>query len=112
MKFVSKSLLVAALLMSIAPAAARASDCHVRRPYYHGWRYHDVVRDRRDLRADWRDVGRDRIQLRRDIAYGNWYAARAQRADIARELRDIHADRRDLNRGYFSLPPQGYYLPR
>lgn len=110
MKFISKSLIAGALLMLMVPMVAQAQDCYFDRAYYSGWGHYDRVRDRRDLRRDWRDVARHHFQLRHDIAYGNWYAARAQRADIARDLADVHGDRWDLYRDYRGLPPHGYYF--
>jgi hypothetical protein len=109
MKLISKSLIAGALLMLMAPMAAQAQDCYFHRAFYPGVRHYDRFLDRRDLRHDWHDVGRDRFRLHGDLAYGNWYAARAQRADIARDLADIHGDRWDL---YHGLPPQGYYFGR
>jgi len=104
MKLFSKSLIAGALLLLIAPMAAQARDCDFYRRYHPGWRHYDIYRDRRDLRHDWRDVGRDRFALRRDLANGYWGAARAQRADIGRDLADIRGDRRDVYRDYRYLP--------
>jgi hypothetical protein len=108
MKLLSKGLIAGVLLMLIAPVAAQAQPCYFHRAYYPGVRHYDRFLDRRDLRHDWRDVARDRFQVRRDLAYGNSYAARAQHADIARDLADIRIDRYDLHHG---LPP-GYYFGR
>jgi hypothetical protein len=104
MKLISKGLIAGALLILMAPMAAQAQDCYFHRAYYPGVRHYDRYLDRRDLRHDWHDVARDRFQLRRDIATGNWWGARAQRADIARDMADIHLDRYDR---YHGLPP-GY----
>lgn len=111
MKLVTRSLIGGALLMLMAPMAAQARDCHFHHSYW-GWRHHDIFRDRRDLRADWRDVAHDRQRLRWDIANGDWYAARAQRADITRDLGDIRGDRRDLYHDYRAQPWQRYYFDR
>jgi hypothetical protein len=104
MKLWSKSLIAGALLMLMAPMAAQARDFDFHRGYCRGWGHYDIYRDRRDIRHDWRDVGRDRFFLHRDLANGNWAAARFQRADIRNDLRDIHGDRWDLYRDHRFLP--------
>jgi hypothetical protein len=40
-----------------------------------------------------RDIARDRYQLQRDMAYGNWRAARVARADIQRDEWNLNRDR-------------------
>lgn len=56
-----------------------------------GWRV------RRDIRRDEAKIARDRRELRRDLYYGNYAAARHERRELRREYRDLHRDRRDLN---------------
>ena len=89
MKTAKKALVAAALagLMLSLPMAAHAQWCPGQR-----WEIHH----------DWRDVAHDRWQLNRDLAFGHYRAAWAQRADIRHDLWDIHHDRG----GY--VPPFGY----
>jgi hypothetical protein len=60
----------------------------------------DGWRDRRDLRHDIRrdeaKIAHDRRELRRDLYYGNYAAARHERRELRRECRDVNRDRRDL----------------
>ena len=51
---------------------------------------------RRDIRRDEAKIARDRRELRRDLYYGNYAAARHERRELRREYRDLHRDRRDL----------------
>jgi hypothetical protein len=118
MKSLTAWVLAGALLVLAAPIAAQAHewrDYGVRQPYDNGWRQRDIVRDRHDIRGDWRDVNHDRWELRQDIAHRNWLAASAERADIRRDLGDIHRDRWDLHRDHFvpgrtfaTVPAYGY----
>ncbi len=56
----------------------------------------DGWRDRRDIRHDDVRIARDRHDLRRDLYYGNYAAARHERREIRHEYRDLNRDRRDL----------------
>ena len=53
-------------------------------------------RDRRDIRRDEARIAHDRRELRRDLYYGDYWAARHERRDLRREYRDLRQDRRDL----------------
>ena len=53
-------------------------------------------RDRRDIRRDEARIAQDRRELRRDLYYGNYRAARHERRDLRRAYRDLSRDRRDL----------------
>jgi len=53
-------------------------------------------RDRRDMRRDEARIAQDRRELRRDLYYGNYGAARHERRELRREYRDLNRDRRDL----------------
>lgn len=66
--------------MGVAPALAWDGD--------HGLR--------RDIRHDEAKIARDRRELRRDLYYGNYGAARHERREIRREERDLSRDRREL----------------
>jgi len=66
--------------MSVAPALAWDGD--------HGLH--------RDIRHDEAKIARDRRELRRDLYYGNYAAARHKRREIRREERDVNRDRREL----------------
>lgn len=67
--------------MSVAPALAWDGD--------HGLR--------RDMRHDEARIAHDRHELRRDLYYGNYAAARHERRELRREYRDLTRDRRDLD---------------
>jgi len=56
-------------------------------------------RDRRDIRRDEAKIAHDRRELRRDLYYGNYAAARHERKELRREYRDLNRDRRELNWG-------------
>ena len=56
----------------------------------------DGWRDRRDIRHDDVRIARDRHDLRRDLYYGKYAAARHERREIRHEYRDLNRDRRDL----------------
>jgi hypothetical protein len=56
----------------------------------------DGWRDRRDIQHDEARIARDRQELRRDLYYGNYRAARHERRELDREYRDLNRDRRDL----------------
>ena len=56
----------------------------------------DGWQDRRDIRRDEAKIAHDRRELRRDLYYGNYAAARHERRELRREYRDLHQDRRDL----------------
>jgi hypothetical protein len=49
-------------------------------------------RDRRDKAK----IAHDHWELRRDVYYGNYAAARHERRELRREYRDVNRDRRDL----------------
>ena len=66
--------------MSVAPALAWDGD--------HGLR--------RDIRHDEAKIAHDRRELRRDLYYGNYAAARRDRRELRREYRDLNRDRREL----------------
>jgi len=65
--------------LSVAPALAWDGD--------HGLR--------RDMRHDESKIAHDRRELRRDLYYGNYAAARHERREIRREERDLNRDRRE-----------------
>lgn len=67
--------------ISVAPALAWDGD--------HGLR--------RDIRHDEAKIARDRRELRRDLYYGNYAAARHERRELRREYRDLNLDRRELD---------------
>jgi hypothetical protein len=58
-----------------------------------GWR--DRGDRRRDMRQDERKIKHDRRELRRDLDYGDYAAARHERRELRREYRDLNRDRRD-----------------
>src|SRR5208283_4866658 len=62
--------------MSVAPALAWDGD--------HGLR--------RDIRHDEAKIASDRCELRRDLYYGNYAAARHERRELRREYRDLNRD--------------------
>lgn len=47
----------------------------------------------RDIRRDEAKIVHDRRELRRDIYYGNYRAARHERQELRREYRDVNRDR-------------------
>ena len=51
---------------------------------------------RRDIRRDEGKIARDRRELRCDLYYGNYAAARHERRELRREYRDVNRDRRNL----------------
>lgn len=53
-------------------------------------------RDRRDIRYDEAKIARERRELRRDLYYGNYAAARHERRELRHNYRDLNRDRRDL----------------
>ena len=53
-------------------------------------------RDRRDIRRDEARIAHDRRELRRDLYYGNYAAARHERRELRREYRDLRQDRGEL----------------
>ena len=55
-----------------------------------GWRL------RRDIRHDEARIAQDRRELRRDLFYGDYRAARHERRDIRREYHDLRQDHREL----------------
>jgi hypothetical protein len=114
MKSLTKwTLTAAALLMLAAAVPAHAYEWGRRGDGYRcGWRHRDIVWDRHNLHRQWRDIGRDRFALRRDIANGDWAAAQAQRGDIREDLMNVRRQRRDLYRDYHGIPdPPVHYLP-
>ena len=50
-------------------------------------------RERRDIRRDEAKIAHDRRELRRDLYYGNYAAARHERRELRREYRDLNRDR-------------------
>ena len=56
-----------------------------------------IWRDRRDMRRDEVRIARERRDLRSDLYYGNYRAARHERRELRRDYRDLNRDRRDLN---------------
>jgi len=56
----------------------------------------DGWRERRDIRHDEVRIAHDGRELRRDLYYGNYGAARRERRELRREYRDLSRDRRDL----------------
>lgn len=50
-------------------------------------------RDRRDIRRDEAKLAQDRRELRRDVYYGHYRAARHERRELSREYRDLNRDR-------------------
>jgi hypothetical protein len=66
--------------MSVAPALAWDGDRGLRR---------DICRD--DAK-----IAHDRRELRSDLYYGNYAAARHERRELRREYRDVNRDRREL----------------
>jgi hypothetical protein len=60
----------------------------------------DGWRDRRDIRHDQAKIAHDRQELRRDLYYGNYAAARHERQELRREYRDVNRDRRDSYRDW------------
>lgn len=56
----------------------------------------DGWRDHRDIRHDQARIAHDRRELRRDLYYGNYAAARHERRELRGEYRDLRQDRRDL----------------
>lgn len=67
--------------MSVAPALAWDGDRGLRR----------------DMRRDQARIAHDRRELRRDLRYGNYGAARHERRELRREYRDLNRDRRQLD---------------
>jgi len=53
---------------------------------------------RRDIHHDEAKIAHDRWELRRDLYYGNYGAARQERRELRREYRDLNRDRRELYR--------------
>jgi hypothetical protein len=97
-----------ALLMLAVPLAANAQElggpgmragC--------GWRHRDIAWDRHKLRSQWRDIHRDRWELQRDLANGNWAAAQAERNDLRRDYMNVRRQRWDLQRDYRPTPGPG-----
>jgi hypothetical protein len=50
----------------------------------------------RDIRHDEARIAHDRRELRRDLYYGNYRAARQERRELRHEYRDVNRDRREL----------------
>jgi hypothetical protein len=50
----------------------------------------------RDIRHDEAKIAHDQRELRRDLYYGNYGAARHERRELRREYRDVNRDRREL----------------
>jgi hypothetical protein len=51
----------------------------------------------RDMRHDEAKIQHDRRELRRDLYYGNYAAARHECRELHREYRDLNRDRRQLD---------------
>lgn len=49
--------------------------------------------ERRDIRRDEAKIAHDRRELRRDLYYGNYAAARHERRELRREYHDLNRDR-------------------
>ena len=47
----------------------------------------------RDIRRDEAKIARDRRELRRDVYYGNYRAARQEKRELRHEYRDLNRDR-------------------
>jgi hypothetical protein len=47
----------------------------------------------RDIRRDEAKIAHDRRELRRDLYYGNYRAARHEKQELRREYRDVNRDR-------------------
>ena len=56
----------------------------------------DGWRDRRDIRHDEAKIAPERRELRRDMYYRDYAAARHERRELRREYSDVNRDRRDL----------------
>ena len=56
----------------------------------------DGYRREGDIRRDKAKIARDRRELRRDLSYGNYAAARRERRELRHEYRDVNRDRREL----------------
>jgi hypothetical protein len=56
----------------------------------------DGWRDRRDIRRDEAKIAHERRELRRDLYYGNYAAARHERREIRRQERDLDRHQRQL----------------
>jgi hypothetical protein len=65
--------------MSVAPALAGDGDPGLRR----------------DMRHDQARIAHDRRELRRDLYYGNYAAARHERSELRHQYRDLNRDRRE-----------------
>lgn len=50
----------------------------------------------RDIRHDEARIEHERREMRRDLYYGNYAAARHERREIRRQERDLDRDRREL----------------
>ena len=55
-------------------------------------------RDRSDIRHDEARIARERRELRRDLYYGNYAAARHERRELRHDYRDLSRDRRYWDR--------------
>jgi hypothetical protein len=55
-----------------------------------------IHEDVRGLRSDNRAIGHDRAELRRDLSYGNYHAAREERRELRQDARARAVDRGDL----------------
>jgi hypothetical protein len=105
-----------ALLMLALPISAGAQEWG--RPGWRhgcGWRHRDIAADHHNLHAQWRDIHRDRFELQRDLANGNWAAAQAERQDLRRDYMNVRRQRWDLHQDYQQLhgygPGQNYVPP-
>lgn len=111
MKSLTAWILAGTLMVLAVPMAAQAHEWGAPWGAY-GWRYRDRAHDRHDIHRDWRDVSRDRFEVRQDLATGRWGAARAEQADIYHDLNDIRRDRWDLHRDYNGVrDPNFGYMP-
>ena len=60
----------------------------------------EVACSLRFLRSDYREVARDRTELRDDLRSGNYAAARAERQDLRNDYREVRHDGQDLARDW------------
>lgn len=76
------------MLLGTAASPARAHD--------KDWR--EIRRDRAELRQDYRELARDRADYRRAQARGDSAGMRRERMEIRHDWREIHRDRAELRR--------------
>ncbi len=81
--------LIATTLLTLATLAAPA-----RAETYPG----EIRHDRRELRGDYHELARDRVDYRRASAAGDHAGMRRERIEIRQDKREIHRDRAELRR--------------